>query len=349
MSSKKRFLFFFVHPSKYHLFKNLITRLVQDGHHIEILIVTKDILEDLLKAEGWNYKNIIKGGRRSNLPPVINTVYFTLLTLLRLFTYTFGKKYDYFISDDLLSLVGKLKGVPSFHFQDDDITVVPESKYLLKSCTGVFAPDVTNLGEFNLKKIGYAGYHEWAYVHPEYFTPSREVLDKYFPQIGRFFVIRLVALTATHDLGKKGISNAELDRLIEMLESRGKVLITAERPLPARYEKFRIKIDPRDILHFLALADMFIGDSQTMCTEAALLGTPSLRYNSFVGRISTMNEIENKYKLSFGFLQGNFEGLIAKVGELLKAGDKSLFTHARKAIEADKIDVNKFFYEYFTK
>lgn len=349
MNRPKSYLFFFVHPSKYHLFKSLVNRLMADGHKVEIFIVTKDILEELVKAEGWKYLNIIKGGRRSALPALLNTIYFTLLTLWRLFIHTLGKKYDYFISDDLLSVIGRLRGIPAYHFQDDDIQVVPESKYLLSACNGVFAPEVTDLGEFNQKKIAYAGYHEWAYVHPNYFTPSREVIQTYFPKMDKFFIIRLVALTATHDLGKKGISNEELQRLIALLETKGEVLITAERPLPPDFEKYRIKIDPRDILHFLALADMFIGDSQTMCTEAALLGTPSLRYNSFVGKISTMNEIENKYKLSFGFLPGNFEGLINKVAELLSAEDKRPFASARKRIEEDKTDVNQFFYEYFTK
>jgi predicted glycosyltransferase len=260
-----------------------------------------------------------------------------------------GKKYDYFLSDDLLTFVGKIKGVKSYHFQDDDLSVVPESRYLLSNSTGIFAPQVTNLGRYNARKIGYNGYHEWAYVHPKYFTPSRDVIQKYFPNIQKFYIIRLVSLTATHDLGKKGISDEDLDNLIVILKSKGQVLITAERALPEKYEPYRIKIDPRDILHFLALADLFIGDSQTMCTEAALLGTPSLRYNSFVGKISTMNEIEFKYELSHGFLPGNFDKLIAKVEELVKENDKGKYLEKRNKLVLEKDDINEFFYEFFSK
>ena len=43
---------------------------------------------------------------------------------------------------------------------------------------------------------------------------------------------------------------------------------------------------------------MFIGDSQTMTSEAAVLGVPSLRCNSFAGRISYINEQEFKYGLT---------------------------------------------------
>ena len=46
---------------------------------------------------------------------------------------------------------------------------------------------------------------------------------------------------------------------------------------------------------------MFIGDSQTMTSEAAVLGTPAIRCNSFVNRISYLEEEENTYELTFGF------------------------------------------------
>ena len=36
-----------------------------------------------------------------------------------------------------------------------------------------------------------------------------------------------------------------------------------------------IKIDPNDMHHILSYAHIFIGDSQTMAAEAAILGTPS--------------------------------------------------------------------------
>ena len=37
-----------------------------------------------------------------------------------------------------------------------------------------------------------------------------------------------------------------------------------------------------------------------MCFEAELLGTPYIRYNDCVGKISVLNEVEGHYKLGGG-------------------------------------------------
>ena len=38
-----------------------------------------------------------------------------------------------------------------------------------------------------------------------------------------------------------------------------------------------MNIDPSDMHHALAFASLYIGDTQTMAAEAAVLGTPSIR------------------------------------------------------------------------
>ena len=43
---------------------------------------------------------------------------------------------------------------------------------------------------------------------------------------------------------------------------------------------------------------MYIGDSQSMAIEAALLGTPGIRFNDFNNKIGHLNELKNVYKLS---------------------------------------------------
>jgi len=49
----------------------------------------------------------------------------------------------------------------------------------------------------------------------------------------------------------------------------------------------------------LAFADLYLGDSQTMATEAALLGTPAIRSNSFVGPndMTNFKVLEENYSL----------------------------------------------------
>ena len=154
----------------------------------------------------------------------------------------------------------------------------------------------------------------------------------------------MVSLTATHDKGKTGITNDYLRKIIQLLNKHGKVFITSERELPLEFEKYRIKIKPSDIAHALYFADMFIGDSQTMTSEAAILGTPSLRFNDFVGKINAMEEKEYKYGLTYGFKTKQFEELLRKIEELLAMPTlKQEWQKRRDKLLRNTIDVTKFF------
>lgn len=351
---KKRFLFFFVHPSKYYLFRESINNLKAKGHIVDVAIISKDVLEPLIKNEGWEYVNIFPEGRRSKSTGRLSILFSTGInffkTIWRLWKLTKGKKYDIFITDDCLSIVGWLKRIPSYMFVDDDLAVVPEAWILFIFANKIITPEETDIEQFMFKRIGYKAYHELAYLHPKYFKPSIEIIDGFNPDRKRFFIIRLVSLTASHDIDKNGIDNNKVDELINLLTEYGNVYISSERELENKYEKYKLKINPSDIAHVLFYADMFIGDSQTMNTEAALLGTPAIRFNDFVGKISTMNEIEFKYNLSYGFKTNDFEGLLKKVQDLLQKNDlKEIWAERRRKLLNDKIDLNEWMIEFFEK
>ena len=94
-------LFFFTHPSKYHLFRNSINTLVKLGHNVEVLHISKDILDELVSQEKWKHKNIFPEGRKIKwLPKKVAASFNLLRTLFRLNKYIRGKKYDLFITDD---------------------------------------------------------------------------------------------------------------------------------------------------------------------------------------------------------------------------------------------------------
>ena len=91
-------------------------------------------------------------------------------------------------------------------------------------------------------------------------------------------------------------------------------------------------------------ATMFIGDSQTMTSEAAVLGTPAIRSNSFVGRIAYLEEEEHKYGLTYGFLPKDFSNMYLKIKELLSNSDlKGEWKRRKENMLEDKIDVTSFF------
>lgn len=62
--NSKRFLFYLVHRAKFHFHKVQINKLRENGHHVDIVFNTKDILEDLVKEVGWEYTNLFLKSRK---------------------------------------------------------------------------------------------------------------------------------------------------------------------------------------------------------------------------------------------------------------------------------------------
>jgi predicted glycosyltransferase len=90
----------------------------------------------------------------------------------------------------------------------------------------------------------------------------------------------------------------------------------------------------------MAYAKMFVGDGQSMAMEAAILGTPSIRCNTFVGKIAVYEEMENKYGLKYGFLPQDGEKMLQKIEELLNQKDLEIIWQQRRAkMLAEKINV----------
>lgn len=339
-----RYLFFFVHPSKFHVFRNTINTLKSHGHKVDIIITSKDVLENLIKSEGWEYTNIFPGGRKiRRIPPYISSTINFFITIFRLYKYTLGANYDLFITDDLLVYIGKLKGIPSIVFNDDDLSVVKQYALVLSQATHILSPDITKLGKYSIKKIEFPGYKELAYLHPSVFRPNINIIKNLNPDLEPYFVIRLVSLKAYHDVGVRGLSNNQVNRLISVFETKGKVYISSEREFPEEFEKYRLKINPVDIAHVLYYAQLFVGDSQTMASEAAVLGTPAFRCNDFVGKISVMEEKEMVYGLLFNFLPVRFDDMLNKIKELLENVNlKEEFRLKKDKMLSEKINLSSF-------
>lgn len=78
-----------------------------------------------------------------------------------------------------------------------------------------------------------------------------------------------------------------------------RVLISAERGVANEFESYEIDIPPEKIHHVLYYSNLFIGESATMATESALLGTPAIFVSST--KRGYTEEIENRYGLIFKF------------------------------------------------
>lgn len=339
-----RILFFIVHPAKFRMFRDTINTLKRKGHTVDWVIVTKDTLEDFTKDEGWEYTNIFPEGRRiKGIPILLATVINMFRTLFRLFKYTWGKKYDLYVSSDILSFVGWIKRVPTLIFQDEDYDLVKEYGVIWLFATKVVSPEVCDLGPFNYKKLGYKGSHKWAYCNPKYFKPDISKVKSFNPKMEKYFFLRLVSMTASHDRGKKGLTDDNVEKLLSILTKHGKVYIASERELKPEWEKYRLDLKPVDHLHAMYYAQMYIGDSQSMVSEAGLLGTPAIRFNEFKGRVPYLRE-EEGYGLLYSFDTTEFDKMITKIEEILKITDvKAEWKKRVQNYAKDHIDTTQFY------
>lgn len=339
------------HPAHFHLFKNAIKNWRKDSHSVFVLIKTKDILEDLLIAANIPYYNIMPISHRNS---------------------RFGIAWDMFVRDleitwfciwhDIDMLVGSTVEIAhiswllnkySVNFCEDDASVIPAFGKAAGNTIQTFLTPITCFnGKYEPKSIKYSGFHKLAYLHPNQFTPDIDIVKKYIPTERPYFILRFAELKAYHDLdaGALGINTVIAQRLIDILSPHGNIYITSERQLEPQFEKYRLIINPLDIHHVMAFARLYIGDSQSMAVEAAILGTPNIRFNNFCGRIGVLEELEQKYKLTVGVHSQNPGKLYSLTEEWVK--DQLLtarFKERRQEMLNDKIDVTAFFTWFIEK
>ncbi|HKR04229.1 MAG TPA: DUF354 domain-containing protein [Bacteroidia bacterium] len=311
-----RYLVYLGHPAHFHLFKNAIRMLKEKGHEIQILIKKKDVLEDLLKTTGWNYININPKGRADNKFAIA----FALLKRDAQFLKICLRFKPHLMigTSAEISHIGKLLGIYSIVVNEDDDDIVPLfAKLAYPLADKILAPDCCRVGKWEKKKTGYTGYHELAYLHPKYFIPDENVGKFLKKEKEKYFIIRFAKLGAHHDEGRTGITTEIAGKIINTLTARGNVYISSERELETEFEKYRIPIQPENMHSALYFADMYIGDSQTMAAESAVLGTPSVRFNDFAGQINYLLDLENKYGLTFGIKTSDSKKFFDKIDELL--------------------------------
>ena len=344
-----RILFHLGHPAHFHLFKNVIQQLQKKGHYIDILIKEKDVLRELLDSAGFEYHNILPEGKSAGKAGMVKDL---LKRGKRIIRFCREQRPDLLIGTSAdISYVGKFLGIPSVNVQEDDASVIPLHAWLAYPwATAILSPDCCDNGRWNKKTTTYAGYHELAYLHPDHFTPNRTVVEKYLGQADDYFILRFASLHAHHDDGVRGIDNKLANKLVERLKPHGWVFITSERELSAELEPYRLSINPADIHHLLAFANLVIGDSQTMSAEAAVLGTPYIRYNDFVGKIGYLRELEEVYKLGHGITPDHPEELLIKAEELASGNQvKAEFQKRREKMLSEKIDVTQFLIDFVEK
>lgn len=336
-------LFYFGHPSQYLFLKNAIGILRSKGNTCDIVIKSKDVLEQLLKENKESYFNILPEGRKSGSFGVLIGL---VKRELRLFRHSYGRNYNIFIgTDPSLAHIGFLKRIPVITVLEDDITIIPQLAWLTFPFTSlILTPEGCKTGKYIKKTINYRGYMKLAYLHPNQFAQRAAFLKQ------PYFLIRVSKLDAYHDSGIKGFTIPLLKEIIQKLEKKGTIYISSEGKLDESLIFYVLKINPAEMQQVLANASMLISDSQSMTMEAAMLGIPSIRFSDFAGKISVLEELEHKYGLTFGIPANSPDRLFVKLNELFVFPDlEKEFQIRRKKMLKDKIDVTAFLVWFIQK
>ena len=329
-----------MHPAHVHFFRNFRKEMIELGHEIIITAREKDVLVDLLDEYGITYQVLSKQGRGVKLAVELLQRTWRLLEVVR------AEKPDVMvgIGGPCITLAGRLTGTPAVVFYDTEFAR-QTNWFTYPLAHSVCTPDCYQ-GRVRGNHVTYAGYHELAYLHPRRFEPDPARVRTFGLEAeDPYSLLRFVSWEAVHDVNEKGLTLSQKGELIEELSSHGRVVISSEADLPEEFESFQLRGPVSDIHHVLAHAEMIVGESATMASEAAVLGVPAV-FIATTGRGYTDDQQE-RYGLVDYFTEDRFDEAMTTIKARFAAGSpRALSVAARKQLLTEKIDVTRWMVDY---
>lgn len=322
------------HPAHVHFFKNPIRLLQEDGHQILITSRDKECAIDLLDHMGLEHR-CLSVQNRGGIGGMAKELMVRNRALMRV-----AREYrpDVMagVGGIFAAQVGRWLGVPSVVFYDTENAHL-QNALTYPFATKVVVPECYRGWTPSSRTIRYRGYHELSYLHPDYFTPDREIaLANGLAADEDTFLIRLVSWKANHDIGEKGWTTELLDAVVSFLDQHGKVIISAEEPLPQHLDRYHFRGHIGQIHHLMAYCRAYIGESATMASECAVLGVPSV-YAADVSR-GYVDEQAQRYGLTWKVSGCAHDNLVETLDNILLLSLKDIACRRQRLIE-DTVDV----------
>jgi uncharacterized protein len=275
-------------PAHVHLYKRAIKKLEGQGHEMLVFARSDECTEALLSYYDLPYETY--GSRGESLH--------SLAWELPLHFYTVARGARRFDPDIVFgkgpyaAVAGTVSNTPTIAVLDSETSfdhVVARPFVRLILTPSAFQKDLGS------KHRTFAGVTELAYLHPDSFESDPSIRDEL--GVGRdepYAIVRFNAFNGHHDVGRKGFSLEQRRHLLSELSAHATVFVSDESDDfdPTETEARPFDLHPAKMHDALAEAALLVADTQTMVTEAALLGTPAIRSNSFVGEDDMGNFIE---------------------------------------------------------
>lgn len=313
------------HPAHVHYFKHVIQGLNRTGCQVIVVARAKEITFELLKA--YNIPFFSRGRGKNNL---LGKFFYLFYGTLRIIKIAKKNKIDFFISfaSPYNALASVFYRKPNITFDDTEHNIFNHRLYVPLSDV-ILTPESFKK-DFGDKHIRFKGTMDSAYLHPAYFKHKDVQFANTSNPDKKTIILRFVSWNATHDINQKGFSVDQIRKLIEKLRGMACIFVSSEKALPDDLHKYNLKIAPEEMHHYLAKADLLIGESGSMATEAAYLGTHSIVLNPAAHDFGVFDWF-SKYKVFY--IADNYEDVISNATKLLTRDD--LKSEAK--VEADKI------------
>ena len=330
-------------PAQVYFYKKIAEGLEKRGHEVMFLVrdygETIELLNELgLKYFVYSKPEKSKYRKIMNLPFAVYKATCQLLKFKPDIITGFGT-YDAFSSFFLRK--------PCIVFTDSEprvnLSLSIQFKLFMPLLKVIITPTFF-LDDLGPKQIRINSCKELAYLHLDYYKPNEDIFDLLkLREHEDYAVVRFNSFDATHDIGVKGFRLQDKIALVKMLSEYIKVFISFEGAVPKEIERYKLKTPKSRIHDVLYYAKLFVADTQTMSMEAAILGTPVIRCNSFVGEkdMGGVIELENKYGLIFNIRDPKIA--IRKAEELIqKPNLKREWRDKKGRLLEDKCDITKF-------
>ena len=322
------------HPAHVHLFRNFACVFIEKGHKVLFTVREKEHEIELMNFEKLPF---VRTGRHysSGFAKIAGLIIINLKILFISFRF----KPDLFLSHGSVYtlLSAFMLSKPNIALEDsgnhEQVRLyLPFTKAVLTSTSFPY--------RYGNKQVFYNGYHELAYLHPDYFTSDPGVVQELgLTEEEKYFIVRFVAWKASHDRKNSGLTIEQKGEIVRYLSTLGRVFISSESTLPSEFEAYRFPLKPERLHHALAFASLFVGEGATMASESAVLGTAAVYVNTI--RRGYLEEQERDYGLVSCFR--GFDGVMTKIRDLLDQPDLKAATKMKSArLIKDKCDLTGF-------
>ena len=329
-----------LHPGHVHFFRHVIEEMTERGDEVLVTSRRKEVATELLEA--FDIPHVVLSNQSTGTIG-LSTEWAARTARLASTARKFSPDVLLGIMGVSIAPVGRLLRRPALVFYDTEVAT-QTNRFVYPMAASVITPDCYD-APVRGNHVTYPGYHELAYLHPNRFTPNVDNLAMYgLSPDEPFTVVRFVSWESSHDGGEVALDTAQKVALVERLRQHGRVVISSEGRLPPSLEPLRLAGPVEHVHHVLAYATLYVGESSTMASESAVLGTPAIH----VAQTSRgyVDDLARRYGLIEHFQPKDFDTALAVAEQASAHPDPDRVGNARAMMLADKIDVTSWMIEH---